>query len=85
MKPRVAHTTALPDLLSHHGFHRHTLGRNQVGHFQLVGLLGGEPNAISNSVDYAKFYSRSDDAVIRVFDLTRGKLQNRAKGSTTFH
>ena len=27
-----------------------------------------EPNAISNAIDYAKFYSRSHDAVIRVYD-----------------
>jgi hypothetical protein len=31
-------------------------------------LWYGEPNAISNAVGYAKFYSRSHDAVIRVFD-----------------
>jgi hypothetical protein len=28
----------------------------------------GEPNAVANAIDYAKFYSRSHDAVIRVFD-----------------
>jgi hypothetical protein len=28
----------------------------------------GEPNAASNAVGYAKFYSRSHDAVIRVYD-----------------
>jgi hypothetical protein len=28
----------------------------------------GEPNAISNAIGYAKFYSRSHDAVIRVYD-----------------
>jgi len=28
----------------------------------------GEPNAISNAIGYAEFYSRSHDAVIRVFD-----------------
>jgi hypothetical protein len=33
-----------------------------------VGLWYGEPDAISNAIDYAKFYSRSHDAVIRVFD-----------------
>jgi hypothetical protein len=34
------------------------------------GRLGyGEPNAISNAVDYAKFFTRSHDAVIRVYDL----------------
>jgi hypothetical protein len=27
-----------------------------------------EPNAIANAVDYAKFRSRSHNAVIRVFD-----------------
>ena len=28
----------------------------------------GEANAISNAIDYAKFFSRSHDAVIRVYD-----------------
>ena len=28
----------------------------------------GEPDAVSNAIDYAKFYSRSHDAVIRVYD-----------------
>ncbi len=27
-----------------------------------------EPNAISNAIGYAKFYSRSHDAVIHVYD-----------------
>jgi hypothetical protein len=31
-------------------------------------LWYGEPDAISNAVDYAKHRSRSDDAVIRVYD-----------------
>jgi hypothetical protein len=31
-------------------------------------LWYGEPNAITNAVGYAKFYSRSHDAVIRVYD-----------------
>jgi hypothetical protein len=31
-------------------------------------LWYGELNAISNALDYAKFYSRSHRAVIRVFD-----------------
>jgi hypothetical protein len=26
-----------------------------------------EPNAVANAIDYAKFYSRSHDAVIRVY------------------
>jgi len=31
-------------------------------------LWYGEPNAISNAIGYAKFYSRSHDAVIHVYD-----------------
>jgi hypothetical protein len=31
-------------------------------------LWYGKPNAASNTVDYTKFYSRSHDAVIRVYD-----------------
>jgi hypothetical protein len=31
-------------------------------------LWYGEPNAISNAIGYAKFFSRSHDAVIRVCD-----------------
>jgi hypothetical protein len=31
-------------------------------------LWYSEPNAISNAINYAKFYSRSHDAVIRVYD-----------------
>ena len=31
-------------------------------------LWYGEPNAISNAIGYANFYSRSHDAVIRVYN-----------------
>ena len=31
-------------------------------------LWYGNPNAASNAVDYAKFYSRSHSSMIRVFD-----------------
>jgi len=31
-------------------------------------LWYGEPNAVSNAIGYANFYSRSHDAVIRVYD-----------------
>ena len=31
-------------------------------------LWYGEPNAISNAIGYAEHYSRSHDAVIRVYD-----------------
>jgi hypothetical protein len=32
------------------------------------GLWCGEPNAMANAIGYAQFYSRSHDAVIRVYD-----------------
>jgi hypothetical protein len=31
-------------------------------------LWYGEPDAIANAIGYAKFYSRSHEAVIRVYD-----------------
>jgi hypothetical protein len=31
-------------------------------------LRYGKPNAVSNAIGYAKFFSRSHDAVIRVYD-----------------
>jgi len=31
-------------------------------------LWYAEPSAVSNAIGYAKFYSRSHDAVIRVYD-----------------
>jgi hypothetical protein len=31
-------------------------------------LWYGEPDAVSNAIGYATFYSRSHDAVIRVYD-----------------
>ena len=35
---------------------------------QVIGAKYGEPNAISNPVDYAEFRSRSHQAVVRVYD-----------------
>jgi hypothetical protein len=35
-------------------------------------LWYGEPSAISNTIGYAKFYSRSHNAVMRVYDKTGG-------------
>jgi hypothetical protein len=32
------------------------------------GLWSGEPDVVSNAIGYAKFYSPSHDAVIRVYD-----------------
>jgi len=37
--------------------------------------LRGEPNAISNAINYAKFFSRSHDAVIRVYDESGNVIQ----------
>ena len=39
------------------------------------GLWYGEPNAISNAIGYAKFYSRSHPVVIRVFDKAGNVLK----------
>jgi hypothetical protein len=33
-----------------------------------VGLWSGEPDAISNAIGYAKFYTRSHGALIAVYD-----------------
>jgi hypothetical protein len=33
-------------------------------------LWHGEPDAVSSAIGYAKFYGRSHDAVIRVYDGT---------------
>ena len=38
-------------------------------------LWYGEPNAVSNAVDYAKFRSRSQDAVIRVYDAAGNVIE----------
>jgi hypothetical protein len=38
-------------------------------------LWYGEPDAISNAVDYAKFYSRSRNAVIRIYDATGNVIE----------
>jgi hypothetical protein len=44
-------------------------------------LWYGEPDAISNAIGYAKFYSRSHDAVIRVFDEAGNAIRNaRTRG-----
>jgi len=38
-------------------------------------LWYGEPDAIKNAIGYAKFYSRSHDAVTRVFDGTGNMIK----------
>ena len=39
------------------------------------GLWYGGPNAVSNAIDYAKYYSRSHDPVIRVYDWARNVIE----------
>jgi hypothetical protein len=44
-------------------------GADLISHALPFGRLWyGEPNAINNAISYAKFFSRSHDAVIRVYD-----------------
>jgi hypothetical protein len=38
-------------------------------------LWYGEPDAVSNAVNYAKFYSRSHHAVIRVYDAAGNVIE----------
>ena len=40
-----------------------------------IRLSYGEPNAIGNGIDYAKFRSRSHRAVIRVYDETGNVIE----------
>jgi hypothetical protein len=37
--------------------------------------IDSEPDAITNAIGYAKFYSRSHDAVIRVHDQTGNVIE----------
>jgi cytoskeletal protein CcmA (bactofilin family) len=39
-----------------------------------------EPNAVNNAIGYAQFYSRSHDAVIRVYDEAGNVLETREHG-----
>jgi hypothetical protein len=41
-------------------------------------LLYGEPNAVSNAMSYAKFFSRSHNAVIRVYDDAGNVIETHA-------
>jgi hypothetical protein len=42
-------------------------------------VLSGGPDAINNAIDYAKFYSRSHDAVIRVYDSADNVIETQSK------
>jgi hypothetical protein len=77
------HATALAELLSQHGFYRHALVRNQVGHLQLVGLLQDAPvdilldtGAASTVVDLS--YCRANSIPTR----DTGRLGGGAGGIT---
>jgi len=47
-------------------------------------LWYGEPDAIKNAIGYAKFSSRSHDAVIRVYDDAGNVIEN-ARARWRFH
>jgi hypothetical protein len=79
----MGHTTDLAEFLLQHGFHRHTLVRNQIGHLQLVGLLQNAPvdilvdtGAASTVVDLS--YCRAKGIPTR----DTGKLGGGAGGIT---
>jgi hypothetical protein len=40
-------------------------------------LWYGEPNAITNAIGYAEFFSRSHNAVIRVYDAAGNVIETR--------
>jgi hypothetical protein len=44
-------------------------------------LWYGEANAISDAIGYAKFYSRSHDAVIRVYDSAGNVIESHEQGA----
>jgi hypothetical protein len=44
-------------------------------------LWYGEPNAVSNAIGYAKFYSRSRHAVMRVYDESSNVIQTHDHNS----
>ena len=47
-------------------------------------LWYGEPNAISNAIDYAKFRSRSQRAVIRVYDEAGNVIEMHEHNGTSY-
>jgi hypothetical protein len=46
-------------------------------------LWYGEPNAISNAIDYAKSFSRSHDAVIRVCDEAGNVIETHEQAASS--
>ena len=45
------------------------------------GLWYGEPHAVSNAIGYAKFRSRSHDAVVRVYDEAGHVIETHEQAS----
>jgi hypothetical protein len=43
-----------------------------------------EPNAISNAIGYAKFYRRSHDAMIRVYDAAGNVIKTHEQAGGDF-
>jgi len=77
------HTVALSELLSRHGFHRHPLLRNQVGHLQLIGQL--QDRAIDILVDTGAASTVVDLAYCREMGIPvrdTGELGGGAGGAT---
>jgi hypothetical protein len=59
-------------------------GANLISDVLPFGALWyGEPKAVGNAIDYAKFFSRSHDAVIRVYDEA-GKIIETHKPTGDF-
>ena len=51
-------------------------GFDLISHVLSFGRLWyAEPNAISNAIGYARFFSRSHDAVIRVYDAAGNVIE----------
>jgi hypothetical protein len=46
-------------------------------------LWYGKPNAVASAIDYAKFRSRSHDAVIRVYDDVGNVIETRSTGASS--
>jgi hypothetical protein len=44
------------------------------------GLWYAQPNAVGNAVDYAKFFSRLHDAIIRVYADAGNVIEHEHKG-----
>jgi hypothetical protein len=44
-------------------------------------LWYGEPDAISNAINYAKFFSRSNDSVIHIYNHTGNVIETHKQGS----